>query len=242
MPRRVEGTLAWLRSRNRERVIAELRTHGALSQAEIARTTGLSKTTVSSLVGELKEAGLVRELEANQPGRRGGRPALQLELHDASRAVIGIDCGHSHVEVAIGDPAANVLAERRVDLDVDHDATAAMDEAARLVNEVLAIAGIERDQVIGVGMGIPGPVDRVRGKVGSATILPAWVGLPIAAEMEQRLGMPVEIDNDANLGALDELTWGAGRGCSNFAYIKMATGVGAGLVVDGKPLRGASGT
>ena len=78
--------------------------------------------------------------------------------------------------------------------------------------------------------------------VGSATILPGWLGILIAEEMEQRLGLPVEIENDANCGALAELTWGAGRDCQNFAYIKAATGIGAGIVVDGRLLRGASGT
>src|SRR4029077_16460088 len=97
-------------------------------------------------------------------------------------------------------------------------------------------------QVVGVGLGIPGPVDHDRGTAGSATILPGWVGLQIADEMPERLGLQVQIENDANLGALAELTWGAGRGCSNFAYIKAATGVGAGLVVDGHVLRGATGT
>src|SRR5205807_4683275 len=88
----------------------------------------------------------------------------------------------------------------------------------------------------------PGPVDREHGTAGSATILPGWVGLRIASEMQRRLGIPVEIENDANLGALAELTWGAGRDCTNFAYIKAATGIGAGLVIDGALLRGATGT
>jgi predicted NBD/HSP70 family sugar kinase len=97
--------------------------------------------------------------------------------------------------------------------------------------------------VVGVGIGIPGPVDRERGTAGSATILPGWVGLRIADAMEQRLGgLPVEIENDANLGALAEMTWGAGRGCSNFAYIKAATGIGAGIVIEGRLLHGVSGT
>src|SRR5437879_5464797 len=91
-------------------------------------------------------------------------------------------------------------------------------------------------------MGVPGPVDRAHGTAGSATILPGWVGLRIASEMEQRLGVPVQIENDANLGALAELTWGAGRDCSNFAYIKAATGIGAGIVIDGRFPRGATGT
>jgi predicted NBD/HSP70 family sugar kinase len=237
-----DGTLGWLRERNRERVIGVLRTQGRTSQADIARATGLSRTTVSSLVAELRDSSLIFEVEVKEPHTRGGRPGVQLVLQDSSRAVIGIDFGHSHVLVAVADLAHNVLAERRCDLDVDHNAEEALDASARMAVEVLDEAGIQRKNVIGAGIGIPGPVDRARGTVGSATILPGWLGLRIGAELEKRLGFPVEIENDANLGALAELTWGSGRDCKNFAYIKVATGVGAGLVVDGSLLRGASGT
>jgi predicted NBD/HSP70 family sugar kinase len=240
--RRGDGTLAWLRERNRERVVGVLRTLGRTSQADIARSTGLSRTTVSTLVAELKVSGLVFEVDGKASGQRGGRPGVQLVLQDSTRAVVGIDFGHSHVQVAVADLAHNVLAERRRELDVDHRAADALEASALMIEEVLAEAGVERAAVICAGIGIPGPVDRVRGTVGSANILPSWRGLHIATEMEARVGMPVEIDNDANCGALAELTWGAGRDCANFAYIKAATGIGAGLVVDGKLLRGASGT
>ncbi len=219
-----------------------LRTLGRTSQADIARTTGLSRTTVSTLVAELKDSGLVFEVDGRVPGQRGGRPGVQLVLEESSKAVVGIDFGHSHVQVAVADLAHKVLAERTRELDVDHRAVEALDAAARMAEETLAAAGVNRDTVIGAGIGIPGPVDRARGTVGSATILPGWLGLRIAGEMEGRLGLPVEIENDANCGALAELTWGAGRECSNFAYIKAATGIGAGLVIDGRLLRGASGT
>jgi predicted NBD/HSP70 family sugar kinase len=242
MAKNGEGTLGWLRERNRERVVGALRERGRISQADIARMTGLSRTTVHTLVSELKDSGLVHEVEAGVPDFRGGRPAVLLMLRDSSLAVVGIDFGHSHVGVAVADIGHNVLAERRCDLDVSHDARAALDTAARMVEEVLTEARVERKSVIGAGIGIPGPVDRTRGAVGSATILPGWTGLRIGSEMRDRLAMPVQIDNDANLGALAELTWGAGRECSNFAYIKAATGIGAGLVVDGRLLRGASGT
>jgi predicted NBD/HSP70 family sugar kinase len=237
-----EGTLGWLRGRNRERVLGVLRERGRISQADIARVTGLSRTTVHTLVGELKESGAVHEVEAGVLDYRGGRPAVMLMLRDSSLAVVGIDFGHSHVEVAVADTGHNLLAERRCDLDVNHHAREALDAAAGMVDAVLAEARVDRKSVIRAGIGIPGPVDRVRGTAGSATILPGWTGLGIVSEMQERLGMPVEIENDANLGALAELTWGAGRECSNFAYIKVATGVGAGLVIDGKLLRGASGT
>jgi predicted NBD/HSP70 family sugar kinase len=237
-----DGTLAWLRERNRERVVGVLRMLGATSQADIARATGLSRTTVSTLVAGLKDSGLVFEIDPKASDARGGRPGIQLVLRESSRAVIGIDFGHSHIRVAVADLAHNVLAERMGELDVNHRAFDALDASAQMVDEVLAESGLSRDVVICAGIGIPGPVDRARGTVGSATILPGWLGLRIASEMEQRLGVPVEIENDANCGALAELTWGAGRDCTNFAYIKAATGIGAGLVVDGRLLRGASGT
>ena len=237
-----EGTLGWLRGRNRERVLGALRERGRISQADIARITGLSRTTVHTLVAELKEAGVLREVEAGVPDFRGGRPSVLLMLRESSIAVVGIDFGHSHVGVGVADIGHNVLAERRCDLDVSHDARAALDTAARMVDEVLGEARVERKSVIGAGIGIPGPVDRAQGTAGSATILPGWTGVRIGHEMHDRLDMPVEIENDANLGALAELTWGAGRECSNFVYIKVATGIGAGLVIDGKLLRGATGT
>jgi len=237
-----EGTLGWLRGRNRERVLGALRERGRVSQADIARITGLSRTTVHTLVSELKDSGVLREVEAGVPDFRGGRPSVLLMLRESSLAVVGIDFGHSHVGVAVADIGHNVLAERRCDLDVSHDARAALDAAARMVDEVLTEARVERKSVIGAGIGIPGPIDRARGTAGSATILPGWIGVRIGEEMHDRLGMPVEIENDANLGALAELTWGAGRECSNFVYVKVSTGIGAGLVIDGRVLRGATGT
>jgi predicted NBD/HSP70 family sugar kinase/biotin operon repressor len=242
MSKNGEGTLGWLRERNRNRVLGALRERGRISQADIARVTGLSRTTVHTLVSELKNSGLVHEVETSAHDIRGGRPAVQLMLRDSSLAVVGIDFGHSHVQVAVADIAHNVLAERRRDLDVRHDARTALDTATRMVVEVLAEGHVERKAVIAAGIGVPGPVDRGRGTAGSATILPGWTGVRIATEMQQLLGMPVEIENDANLGALAEMTWGAGRECSNFAYIKAATGIGAGIVIDGRLLRGASGT
>ncbi len=237
-----EGTLAWLRDRNRGRILGVLRERGRASQAEIARSTGLSRTTVYTLVSELRVAGVIHDIEAGVQDARSGRPAVQLALRDSKWAVVGIDFGLSHVQVAVADLSHNVLAERLCELDVSHRAIEALDTSARMVGQLLAEAGVPVANVTGVGIGIPGPVDRARGKVGSATILPGWLGLRIAAEMEERLGLQVEIENDANLGALAELTWGSGQDCSNFAYIMAATGIGAGIVVDGKLLRGASGT
>src|ERR1700736_1981790 len=110
-----EGTLAWLRDRNRQRVVGVLSDRGRISQAEIARATGLSRTTISTLVAELKDSGLVTEVSTTTPEMRGGRPSVQLALQLSSKAVVGIDFGHSHVQVAVADLATNVLAERLTD-------------------------------------------------------------------------------------------------------------------------------
>ena len=219
-----------------------LRLQGQVSQADIARATGLSRTTVSTLVAELRESGLVLDADSKPDRERGGRPGVQLVLRNPAKVVVGIDFGHSHVGVAVADLGHNLLAERIHELDVNRQAVQALDRAAHMFREVLDRVGADRTSVLGAGIGIPGPVDRARGTAGSATILPGWVGLRIASEMEERLGVPVQIENDANLGALAELTWGAGRDCSNFAYIKAATGIGAGIVIDGRLLRGATGT
>ena len=161
---RSDGSLAWLRERNRERVVGVLRTHGRTSQAEIARATGLSRTTVSTLVAELREGGVVFEVDdVKAPDGRGGRPGVQLVLQDSSKAVLGIDFGHSHVQVAVGGLSREVLAERSCELDVDRRAQDALDAAARMAGEVLAKAGVKREAVVCAGIGIPGPVDRAHG-------------------------------------------------------------------------------
>lgn len=93
-----------------------------------------------------------------------------------------------------------------------------------------------------MGLGVPGPIDVESGTLGSTAILPGWGGTKPAEEMRERLGVPVHVDNDANLGALGELVWGSGKGVRDLAYIKVASGVGAGLVIDGKIYRGPGGT
>jgi predicted NBD/HSP70 family sugar kinase len=145
------------------------------------------------------------------------------------------------VRVALADLSSEVLAEADQALDVDRAAEEALDTAVGLVDLVLADAGVERERVIGAGVGMPGPVDQVSGEVGSSVILPGWAGLRPVAEVERRLGMQVEVDNDANLGALAEAKFGAGRDVQDLVYIKLATGVGAGLILGGRLHRGVRG-
>ena len=106
---------------------------------------------------------------------------------------------------------------------------------------MLQEAGIDRSQVIAAGVGIPGPIDHATGSVASSTILPGWSGVSAARELEQLLQIPVRVDNDANLGALGEVTYGAGQGLSDVVYVRLTSGIGSGLILGGRLHHGANG-
>jgi predicted NBD/HSP70 family sugar kinase len=156
--------------------------------------------------------------------------------------VLGIHFDHRFVRVAVAELDHRILAEEKRELDVDNDASATLDAAAELAHEVVERAGVKVDQLLGVGAAVPGPIDHETGAVGSTTIMPGWVGLDVAAELEQRLNLPVHIDNDANLGALAESVLGAGRDVRELVYVMLSSGIGAGLVLGGRLHRGARGT
>ncbi|MEU1277141.1 ROK family transcriptional regulator [Streptomyces sp. NPDC005805] len=232
------GSQTSLHRANLERVVRAVRMAGSLTQAEIARTTGLSAATVSNIVRELKDGGTVEVT----PTSAGGRRARSVSLSGDAGIVIGVDFGHTHLRVAIGNLAHQVLAEEAEPLDVDASSAQGFGRAEALVNRLVETTGIGRDKVIGVGLGVPGPIDVESGTLGSTAILPGWTGINPSEELSARLGVPVYVDNDANLGALGEMVWGAGRGAKDLAYIKVASGVGAGLVIDGQIYRGPGGT
>lgn len=232
------GSQTSLHRANLERVVRAVRMAGALTQAEIARSTGLSAATVSNIVRELKEGGTVEVT----PTSAGGRRARSVSLSGDAGIVIGVDFGHTHLRVAVGNLAHQVLAEESEPMDVDASAAEGFGRAERLVKRLIETTGISPDKVIGVGLGVPGPIDVESGTLGSTSILPGWTGINPSEELAGRLGVPVYVDNDANLGALGELVWGSGRGVKDLAYIKVASGVGAGLVIDGHIYRGPGGT
>jgi predicted NBD/HSP70 family sugar kinase len=237
------SSLESLRRLNRLRVIHALRAEGLISRADIARATGLSRSTVSSLITDLQADGLVVETGAPGAARgaQGGRPPILLAFEPAAGAAVGIDFGHSHLRVAVSDLSSSILAERSVALDTDHEAREGLDAAAGLVSDTLAEAGVARERVIGAGLGLPGPVHQGSGFVESPAILPGWAGIEAAAEMRERLDIPVLVDNDANLGALAEAAFGAARSAGDLVYLKVSSGIGAGLILDGRLYRGALG-
>ena len=232
------------RTGNRERVIELLRTRGALTRADLARSLCLSRATVSNVIAALYHEGLVVETESTdtalQP--RQGRPGALLTLNPSAGVVVGIDFGHTHIRVIVADLAHTVLAENTRTLLRDHDAQYALKTAAAMAEETLLAAAVDRTKVIGVGAGVPGPVNTQTGTVGSSSIAPSWVGLRPGDELAGRLDLPVLVDNVGNLGALAEVTWGAGQGAQVAVYIKLGTGVGAGFVLGGRIFRGSCGT
>ncbi len=229
----------------RQILFAALSESGSLSRADLARRTGLAASTVSTVTAELIRDGLVGELDRGDDsdrGARSGRPPTLLALNRSAGLVIGIDFGKQHLRVAVADRSHDLVAERVRRVAPERRASTDVRWAVRLVHDALDEAGAGIDDVVGIGMGLPGPIHGASGEVGDSTILPGWVGVPAAEAMSEALEHPVLVENDANLGALSEWMWGAARGVSEVVYVKAATGIGAGLIVNGQPYTGAGGT
>ena len=223
-------------------MISALQRMGPLTRGELTALTALSRATISSVVAELQSAGLaVQDGDDDSSSSRGRRAGL-VSLNRAAGVALGIDFGKRHLRVAISDLAYTVLSERARELPIDHAAPEGVGLARELVQEVVNEAGIGTEDIVGIGMGLPGPVNRRTGRLGSSTILPGWVGINAQEEMSRALSMPVVVDNDANLGAMAEWIWGAGQGCDDVVYLKASNGVGAGLILGGQPYQGAGGT
>ena len=237
------GSLSSLRELNRLKIVDFLRLNGTASRADVARRTGLSRSTVSTLVSDLQRRGLVVDREVDSAGEgRPGRPATLIALDPSAGAAVGVDFDHDRVGVAVSDLSRVVLAEAWHSWDVDHDAEGALDLAAETIECVLAEADVAIQGVLGVGMALAGPIDQEQRGLHHSAVLPDWAGVDAAAELEKRVGVPTYVDNDANCGALAEVTLGAGRNARFAAYVSISSGIGAGIVVDGRPYRGHAGT
>ncbi|MDT7581171.1 MAG: hypothetical protein QOK35_2435 [Pseudonocardiales bacterium] len=235
-------SLAQLRSSNLRAVTALLGSGGPQSRADLARGSGLSRTTVSSLVSELLDSGIVVETSDRGTPHKGGsgRPPLLVALALRPGGVAGVDIGHRHVRVAVSDRSARILAEVEMVIDADPQGSATLDLAAALVRKAAEKAGVPVGDLLAVGLCVPGPIDRRSARV-DHSVLPGWHDLAPAEEVARRLGLPVVVDNDANLGAIAEHQHGAARGTTDMLYVKLTSGVGAGLVLGGRLHRGVAG-
>ena len=210
-----------------------------ISRADLARRSGLSRSTVSAIVNDLLGTGLVEETGAGISS--GGRRPIMLEFQDQSSFIVGIELGATHVSCVLTDLHCKVRASWSAPAPVRNEPEAALEKMMLGVRSVLEADGVGLSRVLGIGVAVPSPVDSEHPGELLPLVAPKWKGYNIATHLKESFGRPVFIDNDANLGALAELWWGAGCSAGDLAFIKVATGIGAGLTINARIFRGTSG-
>ena len=210
-----------------------------ISRADLARRTGLSRSSISAIVSDLLATNLVRETGAGDSS--GGRRPILLGFDDDALAIVGVDLGATHVAIAVTDLRAKVKAWRSEACDVRDDPEHALKLMCELIDSALAEAKVEKERLIGIGVAAASPVAPDVPTDLSPVFVPKWRGHSPVERLEAVYGVPAAMDNDANLGALAEQWWGAGRDGRDLAYVKVATGVGAGLIIHGDIYRGTAG-
>lgn len=210
-----------------------------ISRADLARQTGLSRSSISAIVSDLLETGLIHE--AGSGDSRGGRRPILLRFADDALAIAGVDMGATQVSVAVTDLRAQVKCWRSVAHDVRDDPEGALASVRRLIDEALAELEITPERLVGIGVAVPSPVEPDDPFHVSPVLMPKWRGQSPVKFLEAAYGVPVAMENDANLGALAEQWWGAGQDGRDLAFVKVATGVGAGLIIHGDIYRGTTG-
>ncbi len=218
------------------RNLEELRDDGPLSRDELADRLGVSRTTIAAEVARLGELGLAQE--RGQAASRGGRRSTLVDLADGIRFV-GIAIGATGMSVGITDGRLSVLAQRNISCDLTRGPEPVLAEALGQVRELLAELGVERP--VGAGVAVPGPVDFHRGVPVSPPIMPGWDGYRVSEVVARALGCPAVLDNDVNAMAMGEQHAGVARNARDFLFVKLGTGIGCGIVIDGKIYRGLNG-
>lgn len=231
---------------SRRLVLEFLTEKGDATRAELAAAMGMSFSAISTLVGQLRDEGLIEEVEVSAetiPGfaaRRGRRPVV-LRRKGQSTPILGIDIGHAFIRVGIATTPSSVIDERVRQIGADSTAEQTMDMAVALAQDLVRSNGMTLDDLTSCSVGVPSPVDSATGVIDPQTIVLEWAGLAPGAVLSRALDTPTYVDNDSNLGALAEATLGAGVGCRTQIYVKIGYGIGAGLVIDGSLYSGANG-
>jgi len=231
------GSQTSLREANRARIIDAVQQRGAITQVELVGVTGLSAATISNIVKELTAAGVLH----TAPTSRSGRRAQMVTLARNLGLVVGVHFAERSLRAVLADVTQRVVAEQRLPLPPDHRADSGLDRVALLVEEMVDSLGASKTEVLAVGVGIQAPVDTTTGMVSATGVLRGWDWVPVQQVLGDRMGVPVRVENDANLGALAELRLGAGIGLRNVVYVRASYGIGLGLVVDGRLVHGRSG-
>ena len=233
------GTPRLLRAMNERGLLEYLRLHGPLSRAQLARETRLSKPTVSLALANLERAGLVRPV--GQAGSEsGGRQAILYELDSTAGYVVGVDIGRSWVRAALADLAGTVISKAKEE-NLANDAESLVSMATGLAHRIVADAGLEWSRVVHTVIGTPGVLDAPSGRVLFASNLPGWGRSGLVEMLREAFGSSLTVDNDANLAALGEQTFGCGKQARTFVFLTVGTGIGMGIILDGSLYRGAHG-
>ncbi len=218
------------------RILSYVRDEGPLSRMDLATRLNVSRTTVAAEVGRLVELGLAED--GGPAASRGGRRSTLVDL-DAGLRFVGIELGATSVTVAVTDGRLGVLARASSPSDIRRGPEPVLAQAIEITRKLLAEQGVERPA--GLGIGVPGPVDFQVGVPVSPPIMPGWDRYPVRDALSRELGCPVLLDNDVNVMALGEQHTGVARSASAFLFVKIGTGIGCGIVVDGHLYRGADG-
>ena len=235
------SALVQLRELNEWNLVSALRRGQALTRAELQGITGLSRPTIGNAVVSLQDRGIVEERIPPATSRQAGRPAALVHLLPAGIAA-GVSIDRDSLTVALIDLTGQLRGYRREKIAAATRGNTILARAAHLVAALTTDAGISLDRVIGVGIGVPGPVNVEIGSVDENTTLRRWTGTNIRTALSGELnGAIVLPDNNANLGALGELQYGAGRNAQNLIYVHVGSGVGGALVLDGRLYRGEQG-
>ncbi|WP_295373841.1 ROK family protein [Pseudacidovorax intermedius] len=209
------------------------------SRHGMADRLGFSRSRANALIAGLIEQGLLAE--AGPRASTGGRRPEQLQLHAELGVLLAVDIGATSLDVAVMQPDLTVLARHAEAIDVREGPGVVLARVRQQLRELLQARGIPARRVLGIGMGVPGPVNFEAGQLVNPPLMPGWDSFSIRDYLREDYAAPVFVDNDVNLMALGEL-WRLQRGLSNFLVIKVGTGIGCGIVCHGEVYRGAAGS
>jgi predicted NBD/HSP70 family sugar kinase len=220
------------------RLLQLFRSGEASTRRELQDLTGLARSTVTLRLDALLRAGYL--VEGGTGGPTGGRRAVQLTFDNHRPTVLTADLGATHSRLAVCTAAGEVLADHDIETQISRGPERVLRRVCDLLEEMRKESGRPVKSVCGVGLGVPGPVDHARERVVHPHIMPGWHDFPAAEFLRERLGVPACVDHDANVMALGEQRV-AYPGAHSLLFVKVGTGIGSALVLDGTVFRGADG-
>jgi len=223
------------------RIVRAMSERGALSAAQIARLTGLARSTVSTALSELRNSGIVVEVAGGEDSAKGvGRPATALTLNPEAGTCVGIHIALDEVRLIVADVSHSVISEQIMTLGRDYSPEQAAAITKDAITKAYAENGLPASGLLGVGVSVSGPVSP-NGEVQRASIVPTWAGVNIKSVFGPVLERPIFADNESNCAALAEMMWGAAVGYEDFVLFKIDRGVGGAIVSGGRVVAGVAG-